>query len=514
MSLLELNELRNRLALHERNATKSSWLIRQLGRKIRHFPRDLMRRVRRSARKRWRNDGPKWLPDFIMDSSSSVSLPFFIHREFDESATIARICADKGVVEMKEFLFSREMHDLVDKAARLEPDIGALSGHELSYCPPWNDLDYFRLRQLLALLPSGPFDSVVLMPAGRMGGADLVAAVLARTLAGGERVLILRTDDTDWDRPDWYPDEVKSVDISTSLGTMINPQRALYVVLCKIGASRIFNVNSRRAFETFLGYGERLATQFRLYAYYFCADRTPQGVEVGYPIWFFANIFPYLTGALMDTRYLAQTMIERFAIPQSHLSKVRTIYTPAQLAITTPTMAERQIKRPFAQRPCILWAGRLDRQKRFDLLVDVARAMPDVDFRCWGKAVLDPPPEVRYLPANVELFPPFDTYDDLPLTTCDGWLYTSLWDGLPTILIELGALGVPIAASAVGGVPELIDEATGWPFDDRAGVEGAVQALRDLLADPSERLVRAAALQERVRNRHSLANYSQELHSI
>ena len=38
-----------------------------------------------------------------------------------------------------------------------------------------------------------------------------------------------------------------------------------------------------------------------------------------------------------------------------------------------------------------------------------------------------------------------------------------------TTIIELGVLGMPIVASAVGGIPELVDETTGWlvdPFDD------------------------------------------------
>ena len=87
------------------------------------------------------------------------------------------------------------------------------------------------------------------------------------------------------------------------------------------------------------------------------------------------------------------------------------------------------------ERPCIIWAGRFDRQKRFDLLVEIARLMPDVNFRSWGKAVLDLSPDMSNLPENLQVNGPFVTYDDLPLEDCDGWLYTSAWDGMPTILI-------------------------------------------------------------------------------
>jgi glycosyltransferase involved in cell wall biosynthesis len=268
------------------------------------------------------------------------------------------------------------------------------------------------------------------------------------------------------------------------------------------------------AFETYATYGARLATQFKLYAYYFCADRTEQGIEIGYPVSYFSNIFRYLTAAMIDSSYLAHIFKDRFAIPPDEGTKLKVIYTPAQLKLPETPVAEPQVARAKGRRPCILWGGRLDRQKRFDLAVAVARVMPDVDFHCWGKAVLDKPPELGNLPENLILNPPFKNYEELPLTDCDGWLYTSFWDGLPTILIELGALGMPIVASAVGGVPELIDESTGWLFDPRADAGEVAKQIRAMLADPAERVVRATALQQRVRDRHSMESYIAAIRSI
>jgi glycosyltransferase involved in cell wall biosynthesis len=139
--------------------------------------------------------------------------------------------------------------------------------------------------------------------------------------------------------------------------------------------------------------------------------------------------------------------------------------------------------------------------------LDIARRMPDVTFRCWGAAVLDAPPKLDDLPANVAVYPPFLAYDELPLAESDGFIYTSAWDGLPTILIELGALGVPIVASAVGGVPELIDEKTGWPVGEDASADDYVEAIRAMLANHSSRIRRAVALQKKVMQRHSPDGY-------
>jgi glycosyltransferase involved in cell wall biosynthesis len=164
--------------------------------------------------------------------------------------------------------------------------------------------------------------------------------------------------------------------------------------------------------------------------------------------------------------------------------------------------------------PLILWAGRLDRQKRFDLFLDIARAMPDVTFWAWGKEVLDARPDLSAMPSNVTLHEPFKLYDELPLESCDGWLFTSAWEGLPTLVVELAAFGVPIVASAVGGVGELIDSETGWLIEDIDDAGAYVAALRDLITNRERRAERAAAAQARARARHTFPHYTASLQAM
>ncbi len=254
---------------------------------------------------------------------------------------------------------------------------------------------------------------------------------MARAVCDGQQTLIIRTDAPDWDRPDWYPEAAGNVDLSGVFKSSSDPSRTLYVLLNEISPRRIYNVNSRLGFDTFVDYGERLAFRFDLYEYFFCADRTPEGVEVGYPVWYFAPTFPYLKAALIDTDDLARTLIEQFALPPPLAQKVFSIHTPALTPAPNVSVAERQIQnRGNRERPHILWAGRLDRQKRFDLVAAIATAMPDVDYSCWGKAVLDAAPDLSGLPRNVKINKPFASYEELPFETADGWLYTSAWDGL------------------------------------------------------------------------------------
>jgi glycosyltransferase involved in cell wall biosynthesis len=72
----------------------------------------------------------------------------------------------------------------------------------------------------------------------------------------------------------------------------------------------------------------------------------------------------------------------------------------------------------------------------------------------------------------------------------DVFVLTSLWEGLPYVVLEAQSHGLPVAATAVDGVPEaVVDEASGLLFapSDPAAAASAVAAL---LAEP----VRAAAM--------------------
>ena len=432
---------------------------------------------------------------------------------------LSRASGDEMLGAILGFAGSEAMGDLIAEARALDPNVGG-DRFDFALMPPWHDAEYDTFRKVVAAVPEGPFDHVVLVPFCKMGGADFVSGLLSQALAkGGDRVLVLRTDQTDWSRPDWFPGEAETVDLSPWLATVPRPlaTRCLYELLLRLRPRGVFNVNSRIGFDTFVRFGSRMSAFTDLYAYFFCADRDADGIEVGYPVWYFADTFPWLTAALVDSDDLGRTLVRRYALSPQAAARVRTLRTPAMDGIdpAAEPVARAQIDGAAGrERPVILWAGRLDRQKRFDLLVGIARAMPDLDFRAWGKAVLDAPPDLDDLPENLSMEGTFRRFDELPLEEADGYLYTSDWDGIPTMVIELGALGMPIVASAAGGVPEVIDDTTGWTVPVGAPVAAHVDALREMLADPDRRLARARALKAKVAREHSAETYSATLRSV
>ncbi len=86
------------------------------------------------------------------------------------------------------------------------------------------------------------------------------------------------------------------------------------------------------------------------------------------------------------------------------------------------------------------------------------------------------------------------------LAAADVGALCSDWEGMPLFLLECMSLGVPVAATEVGGVPELIEHLrTGLlvPPRDPAALAGAIGAL---LSEPERSLALAQAARERVRD--------------
>jgi glycosyltransferase involved in cell wall biosynthesis len=162
----------------------------------------------------------------------------------------------------------------------------------------------------------------------------------------------------------------------------------------------------------------------------------------------------------------------------------------------------------------ILWAGRFARQKNVDLLIEIAALAPDFQFDVYGEG------EERYKQklldaernsSNLSLKGGFSSFEALPTQRYGAFLYTSLWDGIPTVLINAGMLGIPIIASNVGGIAELVDENTGWLVTQHTDPGAYVQALDELRSNTDEAARRAQCMIERVRKIHSWDAYSATL---
>lgn len=95
------------------------------------------------------------------------------------------------------------------------------------------------------------------------------------------------------------------------------------------------------------------------------------------------------------------------------------------------------------------------------------------------------------------------------LDSVDLLLHPSRFDAFPTALLEAMSAGVPIVASAVGGIPEIVaDGETGTLIDPAAGAAGIAAGLTPLLDDAALRTRLAAAGRARYEREFTAADWA------
>jgi glycosyltransferase involved in cell wall biosynthesis len=115
-------------------------------------------------------------------------------------------------------------------------------------------------------------------------------------------------------------------------------------------------------------------------------------------------------------------------------------------------------------------AGRFSPEKGFDVLIQAAatvmEACPEVGFVLFGDG-----PEKANLQARISMLglngavvmAGFRGDLDRYLPQLDLFVLSSHTEGMPNVVLEACAAGVPVVATAVGGTPEVIDdESSGW----------------------------------------------------
>ncbi len=92
----------------------------------------------------------------------------------------------------------------------------------------------------------------------------------------------------------------------------------------------------------------------------------------------------------------------------------------------------------------------------------------------------------------------------------DAFLLPSLKEGMPYVLLEAGAAGLPVIASHVGGIPELIEDGYSGILIDPNDSSWLAEALEAIIDDPLLRTKYGNALQEKVAKEYSLSEMIQK----
>ena len=106
--------------------------------------------------------------------------------------------------------------------------------------------------------------------------------------------------------------------------------------------------------------------------------------------------------------------------------------------------------------------------------------------------------------SSVHYMGTFDGFKTIPTNEYDAFLYTALDDGVPNVLLEAAAAGLPIIASNDGGVGEfVVDGKSGILIKDYLNFEPYVEVLNILSKGEIEVEKYAKNAQDLLRKQHS-----------
>lgn len=407
----------------------------------------------------------------------------------------------------------RQLHDIEPKIFPSQDLLRSIPEHKVVSSPlagPYADL----VRRY-----GEGVSHLFLVPWLDRGGADLVAinyinAVVDSGKAG--RVVVLATHPT----PSPWAERFCGRAAFIHFGGLYNhlsideQRRLLAMFLVQMAPPVIHNINSQLGFIVYCMHGAALTASSRLYASSFCFDYSQEGQKIGYSVSYLAECYERLAGVFSDNGKHIETMKELFGFTED---KFHLHYQPMKMESVAKDLPHaRQSGKGILN---ILWAGRISRQKRPDLLLSIARLCRNRPwhFHVYGVADDDMASVVGEFAeeVNITYYGPFDGLASIDSSDISVFLYTAQWDGLPNILLEAMALGLPVITAAVGGIAELVEDGvTGFVVDDYQDAPTYARKLEFCHRRPEECQAVVAKARERIRERHSWAGFCRQVYEV
>jgi glycosyltransferase involved in cell wall biosynthesis len=213
---------------------------------------------------------------------------------------------------------------------------------------------------------------------------------------------------------------------------------------------------------------------------------------------------------LRKARDRALRRVDHLVCPSGYLAALAVGWGVPQERVTVlpnaapslPVLPDRDEarKRLGVEGLALAFAGRITKQKSLGVALDALARVEDASLLVAG----DGPdlPDVRRraaelgLDGRVRFLGPLDRVAVLTLFRgADASLLTSSWENFPHTVVEALAVGTPVIATRVGGVPELVRDEENGLLVPPGDVDAVARAARRLIGEPGlrERLAAAAA---------------------
>jgi glycosyltransferase involved in cell wall biosynthesis len=412
------------------------------------------------------------------------------------------------------------------EANKLDPEVELSrikASHSYSAVPWHMDHWGFRLANALRIVGPGPFSDVVLLPWLNPGGGEKYILQILHQLAEAEpdsNFLVLCGESAQrhaWS--DKLPRRSVLLDVYNAFPMLSDGDRDQLItrLLLSVTApkARLHIKTSIFTHRLVDSYGSILLQHFAGVYYRFSNQRLVwQGVniEAPYTVKFLRKHLPALSKVICDCDDIVQK--DRMHIGMAS-ERYHVIY------VVTRAHCEKAKSDKPSKR--LLWASRVSIEKKPELLPVIAKELrglfPDLIIEIYGHADPGFDPARLFDHSGLRYAGPYDNFGSLPISKFDALLYTSAFDGMPNVILEAMAVGLPVIAPDVGGIREtVITGQTGYLVpdvaDDAVLIAHYVGAIKKLYEQWEMTQAMSVSAYELIRDRNNTEVFAQRVADV
>ncbi|MEO5690817.1 MAG: glycosyltransferase [Candidatus Saccharimonadales bacterium] len=333
---------------------------------------------------------------------------------------------------------------------------------------------YAKLIQSFSKQP----DTLFFVPHLIKGGADMVFINYSNELKSiypDWNIAMLQTESKESVWQNKVSEQIDFVNLFDLFETLDNDtqHRLLATLVTQNDIKRIIIGNSQLAYDFVSKYQSLIKTlDISIYCFAFGEEFDEEGRLWGHIHTGIPKIYPVIYRIITDNENTVNKLSHEYAFDRARFAMH---YQPTRAALKPAVQNDQKPLR-------ILWASRVCKQKRPDIIKAISNELDQSQYSidAWGQ--LEEGLTAHYFDdSNVHYRGSFNGINTLPISDYDIYIYTSEGDGVPNVLQEITASGLPIIASNVGGIREFIKtNITGMLIMDHESIEDYVDSVKKL----------------------------------
>lgn len=342
---------------------------------------------------------------------------------------------------------------------------------------------------------------------------------------GADKVLFNYIDALKELHPDWHftviatlrkkntwanrlPEYVDFVDFGEFASTLVPDMqdKLMTRLITQLGCPRLHIINSEYAYTWVKKHEELVKNHYEVYVSLFAWEYirgSKMKAVFGYDNPRLFEIRDVVKKVLTDNRAVVE-----YASTQNGLDEK--MFSVHYQPVRDLKLEKSHIEKYDGEKLRLLSAGRVVAVKMPELVAEIGKRLDasKVTIDVYGEVdkeisrnIFDGIPAICYKGV-------YDGFSSIPTKEYDGLLYTSLSDGVPNVILEAAAAGLPMIASDDGGVGEFIkDKKTGILIKDYLNAETYVEAIEFARENPEKMREYAGEAQKLLTRQHGWAEF-------